>query len=291
MLLSLLLATSFAARSVLSCADHTGHQRGDLSPRSLVQKRANVSPTNPSYIHTDWAYDASYNWGAIRPEYATCQTGTQQSPIALSLASGLSPRHRRPSFANYDRAVVGNWTNWGNGPAFNLEHPEDDYTSLPQLRFDNQTAYLKGWHIHAPAEHTVDGDRSRAEMHLVHVNDEGHEVAVLAIRIDPDTAPSPFLKQLPALVPFPTRNEDAPRVVPDVSMNVGLALDGVDRFRAFWTYRGSFTTPPCREGIRWFVARPVARTSVEQMRALLGACTFSARVQQRVWLQGVSNGA
>ncbi|KAL8831502.1 MAG: hypothetical protein Q9170_005259, partial [Blastenia crenularia] len=104
---------------------------------------------------SDWAYDASYNWGAIQPDYGECQTGTQQSPIALSLTAGLSQYHH-PTFENYDRNFSGNWTNWGYGPSFNLAHPPDEYTELPSMNWDDETAYLKGWHIHAPADHSED---------------------------------------------------------------------------------------------------------------------------------------
>ncbi|KAL8750613.1 MAG: hypothetical protein Q9184_006363, partial [Pyrenodesmia sp. 2 TL-2023] len=244
--------------AVSGCADHTGRQRGHLS------KRQQANGTNSSSDTPDWTYDASYDWGALRPDYAECQTGTQQSPIALSLTNGLSQYHQ-PTFQGYDRNVSGNWTNWGYGPAFNLAHPPDEYTGLPSVHWDEEVAYLVGWHIHAPADHSVGGDRSKAEMHLVHVNAEGEEVAVLAIRIDPGTSSLPFFAQLPEMVPFVTGrgrtpNPDpassrpmdgmTPAVVQDVQMDVGLALDGVLRFNEFWTYKGSLTSPPCRQGIR-----------------------------------------
>lgn len=285
----------FHSTSVISCADHTNLRRGHLA------KREAVSDTNPSHITSDWAYDASYNWGAIRPEYAECQIGTQQSPIALSLTNGLS-QHHHPTFENYDRNVTGNWTNWGYGPSFTLSHPPGIYTDLPSMHWDNEVAYLKGWHIHAPADHSVGGDRSKAEMHLVHVDASGHEVAVAAIRLDPGTSNMPFFAQLPEMVPFVTEpglspDQDPsdidpanePKVVQDVEMNMGLALDGVYRFNEFWTYRGSLTSPPCREGIRWFMARTIAFVSVEQMRSILGACTFSAREEQQVWLHDINS--
>ncbi|KAI4247188.1 MAG: hypothetical protein L6R40_001531 [Gallowayella cf. fulva] len=333
MILPLLLVASLVA-SAHGCADHTHRQRGRLSNRHLSHKREEVSSTNPSYITADWAYDASYNWGAIQPDYANCQTGTQQSPIALSLTGGLSSYHH-PTFENYDRNVSGNWTNWGYGPAFTLDHRADDYTGLPSVKWDNETAYLKGWHIHAPADHSVGGDRSKAEMHLVHVNTEGHEVAVLAIRLDPGTSSAPFFAQLPEMVPFVTglgrspdsqpssgnpksssrrrksrrselgdmltglisskpssalsRQNEKPQVVEDVQMDMALVLEGVYRFNEFWTYKGSLTSPPCMEGIRWFVARTIAFTSIDQMRAILGACTYSARAEQEVWLHEINS--
>ncbi|KAI4264738.1 MAG: hypothetical protein L6R42_000170 [Xanthoria sp. 1 TBL-2021] len=310
MLLQLLLVTSIAVTPVFSCADHTGRQRGHLSPRHLKRQEASSNGSNPALDVTnssepsvDWAYDASYDWGAIQPDYSTCQTGTQQSPIALTLTNGLSLYHH-PTFDGYDRNVTGNWTNWSYGPSFTLDHLPDDYTTLPSMSYDNVTAYLKGWHIHAPADHSVGGDRSKAEMHLVNVDKTGHEVAVLAIRLDPGTAEMPFFTQLPEMIPFvtgPSRipsNDVAPgqpartvkpAVVEDVSMNMELALDRVDRVNEFWTYKGSLTSPPCGEGIRWFVARTIAFTSVDQMKMILGASTYSARQEQEVWLHEINS--
>ncbi|KAL8847390.1 MAG: hypothetical protein Q9221_007577 [Calogaya cf. arnoldii] len=316
MLFPVLLATSLAVESVFGCADHTGRQRGHLSPRHLKRQAASAAAgatvggsgpaggsTNTSDLSPDWAYDASYDWGAIQTDYADCQTGTQQSPIALSLTNGLSLYHH-PTFDNYDRNITGNWTNWGYGPSFTLDHAADDYTTLPAMQWDNITSYLKGWHIHAPADHSVGGDRSKAEMHLVHVDSKGHEIAVLAIRLDPGTTPLPFFRQLPKMVPFqtgpdrsPSRDvapgqpprSNKPEVMEDTSMNMALALNSVYQVSEFWTYKGSLTSPPCGEGIRWFVARTIAFTSVEQMKAILGASTYSARQEQEVWLHEINS--
>jgi carbonic anhydrase len=216
------------------------------------------------------------------PGYRLCQDGTQQSPIALGLNQGLSQVHR-PFFDGYTGNVTGNFYNWGYGPAFTLDHPEDDYTGLPSMRFDDTTLYLRGWHLHAPADHTVADDRSKSELHMVHVNEEGEERAVLAIRLDPGASPSPFFEQLPPMIGF-----NDTRQIMGVEINPRLALEGVNEFGEFWTYRGSLTSPPCREGIRWFVARSILFTSVDQMREILRVSTYSARSEQEVWLQQIN---
>lgn len=209
------------------------------------------------------------------PEYTLCQIGTQQSPIALSLGNGLALDHI-PEF-NYPESVPGNFYNWGYGPAFTLT-TDGNVTSLPSFTYDGKTLYLKGWHIHSPADHSVGGDRSKAEIHFVHVDSSDHEAAVLAIRLDPGNFNSTFFDQLPAMIPFTEPDTQEP-----IEMDLRPALDSVLYFNEFWTYQGSLTSPPCTEGIRWFMARQIMFTGVQQMQAILGASTYSARAEQEVW--------
>jgi carbonic anhydrase len=174
--------------------------------------------------------------------------------------------------------VTGSFYNWQYGPAFTVARLEEHYTQNPLISFDNETVYLKGWHIHAPADHSVDGDRSKAEMHFVHVDTDGHERAVLAFRLDPGNRDNAFFSQLPPMIGF---NETD--VITETTLNHNLALESVQNFNEFWTYEGSLTSPPCHEGIRWFMARQILFTGVQQMRDILGASTYSARAEQEVW--------
>ncbi|KAK1981884.1 carbonic anhydrase [Colletotrichum cereale] len=254
------------APHVLACPGHRNHYEvGD-------RRREIAAPKTPS----DWAYEASFNWGRINPNYTLCQTGTQQSPIALSLSNGLALDHKI-EFA-YPNETTGNFYNWGYGPAFTVTHPEGVYAGNPSFTYGNETVYLKGWHIHSPADHSVNGDRSKAELHLVHVDAQGREKAVLAVRLDPGNADNAFFGQLPPMIGFGDTG-----VQQQISMDHMPALDSVLLFNEFWTYQGSLTSPPCHEGVRWFVARQVMFLGVDQMRGILGASTYSARAEQEVW--------
>ena len=91
-------------------------------------------------------------------------------------------------------------------------------------------------------------------------------------------------------------------------MDLSGALRSVNYFSEFWTYSGSLTSPPCTEGLRWFMARTIMFTSVEQMQQILGVSTvrnpfprksrenrlskitvqFSARAEREVWEQQIN---
>ncbi|KAF2864930.1 carbonic anhydrase [Massariosphaeria phaeospora] len=258
-----LLALAVVLPAALACPQHNTNKKG---------KRAAAPSGNTT---TDWAYEASYNWGQINEEYELCQTGTQQAPIALFEKNGLSLNHN-PTF-NYPSSVKGALSNWGYGPAFTVA-TDGDWTKHPSFSYDNVTLYLAGWHIHAPADHSVNGDRSKAEMHFVHADSAGNPAAVLAFRLDPGTSDNDFLSQLPPMV----GHRETQRTE-DIAINMIHALKSVHNFNEFWTYRGSLTSPPCTEGIRFFVARQVMYTGVKQMQDILRASTYSARAEQEVW--------
>ncbi|KAF2186579.1 carbonic anhydrase [Zopfia rhizophila CBS 207.26] len=257
-----------ALPAIFACPQHDNH-------RPMKSKKRQAAPGALPPTGQDWAYEASFNWGRLNPNYTLCQTGTQQSPIVLGLNNGLSLNHI-PTFT-YPSSVTGNFYNWNYGPAFTVTH-DGDWTTHPSFTYDNQTLYLKGWHIHAPADHSVGGDRSKAELHFVHVDSTGHEKAVLAFRLDPGNSNSTFFNQLPSMIGFNETN-----VQEEITLDLTPALQAVQYFNEFWTYQGSLTSPPCHEGIRWFVARQIIYTGVEQMQAILGASTYSARAEQEVW--------
>lgn len=263
---------------VLGCPDHNALLSGHgLDKRSRETK--------------DWEYDASYNWGSInksndmntsdelsRPnliftEYALCQTGTQQSPIPLEPSHGLAVNIGQLQFS-YPETTLGMLNNWGYGPAFTVNTSNE---CRPSISFVNETVYLKGWHIHAPSDHRVWGEHSKAELHLVHANAEGHERAVVSIRINPGVETSRFFAQFPE---FP--GYDSERSL-EMEVDILQAVKEVQMFSHFWSYTGSLTSPPCTEGIRWFVARDILYTSGSQMQELLRVSKYSARVQQDVW--------
>ncbi|CCT61169.1 hypothetical protein IAQ61_005012 [Plenodomus lingam] len=266
---------SFALAAILApvalaCPDHSNNKPMPLG------KRTTLAEVEGKKEKSDWTYEASYDWGKVNKDYRMCQIGTHQSPIPLAMGNGLAQSHV-PRF-DYNGSVKGTFFNTGYGPGFTVHHEDNDWTRHPSITYDNETVYLKGLHVHTPADHTVGGHRSKAEIHFVHVDAEGNEAAVLAIRIDPGQANNQFFQQLPPMIELDKVGEEE-----SCELNLTLALDAVLHFNEFWTYEGSLTSPPCTEGIRWFVARQIMFTSVKEMQDILGASSYSARSEQAVW--------
>ncbi|PNS17488.1 hypothetical protein CAC42_8031 [Sphaceloma murrayae] len=265
--------------AALACSDHLNHfPTPKLVGRQVSNNRTTRIPTDP-----DWAYEASFNWGRLNPEYETCQTGTQQSPIGFSLNQGLSTTHI-PDFSNVTGNYRGNFYNWGYGAAFTLMHEAGVYNTLPSVSFDNETDYLSGWHIHTPADHSVGGDRSKAELHYVFTNDVGDYKAVAAIRMDAGGQNNSFFNAVPK--PFIGFNETDQQT--ELELPLRLPIETVGNFSEFWTYKGSLTSPPCTEGVRFFMARNIMFVSDDQMREILRVSTYSARAEQEIWRHAVN---
>lgn len=212
---------ALVATTAFACPDLQYHSQD-------LRKRADAS--GPA-----WSYDNVNTWGGLSAEYQSCQDGSHQSPIGLRLDQDFAPTS--PKFQGYERNVTGAFANWGYGPSMTLEHPEGDFSTLPRFSFgegaSSETVYMSAWHMHAPSEHTFDGRRSRAELHIVHVTAEGKPRAVLALRIDPGIVDSEFFKQLPSLIGHDENGREV-----NATVNVGLALHEVDYFKRAWTYAG-----------------------------------------------------
>jgi len=94
-------------------------------------------------------------------------------------------------------------------------------------------------HIHTGSEHTIQGVRPDIEFHFVHQNADGG-YGVLGIMCNAGESNLDFWNQL------------------DQSLDSEVEIDANSLFNSvnlkkYYTYDGSFTTPPCTEGVKWTV--------------------------------------
>jgi carbonic anhydrase len=164
-------------------------------------------------------------------DYALCGSGRQQTPIQL-FREEMNGRSDGPTFS-YPSSIRGTLTNWGYGPDFELSTTRNS-SSRPSIRFQEsedsepETVYLASFHTHAPSEHIIDGQRTQAELHLVHTTQDGTPRSVVGYQIAPSDDPVPNMFQ------------EMPKPLPqdDESEELSISLNGVGTEGRFWTYQG-----------------------------------------------------
>jgi len=135
------------------------------------------------------------------------------------------------------------------------------------------------FHFHCPSEHSVDGELSKCEMHIVHQREGStgtDDLAVVGILFDTikkvgATEASGldlnFLRQLGFGSDLPKQGESMPLSnVIDLRKEFGETLAG-----GYYHYRGSLTTPPCSETVHWYVMRKkgaISQKMVDQFKMM-----------------------
>ncbi|GBG68682.1 hypothetical protein CBR_g3223 [Chara braunii] len=154
---------------------------------------------------------------------------------------------------------------------------EDESGSSSTRKSKSGTKWLKlklvECHVHSLSETSVDSKQADLEMHCVHQR-SGSRVpvfAVLGILMNRDESEicSPFLDKivaaLPDLLQRSVRDSMSVDVGPSFSLRAFLPLDG----RYFHFYPGSLTTPPCEEGLLWYIFKqplPICRRHLDRIR-------------------------
>ncbi len=206
-----------------------------------------LSPAHGYEMH--WGYEGAEgpsHWGDIKPEFATCKTGTHQSPINIVGAQ----RAELPPLKFDYRPVPLDVVNNGHTIQVNVEAGSTFATGDRVYR-------LVQWHFHAPSEHRVKGRHHDLEVHFVHMDSE-RNIAVAAVFFDAgreSRALAPIWSRLP---------EKEGRAVRDTNTVVDL-MTLLPADRSYYTFESSLTTPPCTEGVKWFVLKHPLELSAAQL--------------------------
>lgn len=199
----------------------------------------------------EWGYDGEHgpeHWGELSPDYALCAQGREQSPIDIPVWAPLNQPDIQFVYEPTKLTIV------NNGHTVKVEYDDGSTMGL-----DGKVYKLLQFHFHAPSEHTVQGQYYPIEVHFVHQSDDG-EYAVVGVFVREgaeNTAYQPVWEHLPA-------NPGEPQTIEGVTVN---AMDLLPADTSYYRYDGSFTTPPCTEGVKWFVLATPVEMSAEQIAA------------------------
>ncbi|MFG6177514.1 carbonic anhydrase [Halomonas sp. THAF12] len=200
-----------------------------------------------------WSYAETRQWATLSADYAVCSSGHNQSPVNI-----VAPLEADFPIPVLDYPVVGNSV-LHDGHTLKVEFPTGN-----TLAVADRSYRLRQLHFHVPAEHRIEGRTFPMEAHLVHEAEDGR-LAVLAVLFElgePSQAVTALLAQAPGA--------QGERVALSDGVDARSLLgDDLDVYRL----NGSLTTPPCSEGVLWWVAkrpRSIGESQLEEMSRRIG---------------------
>ncbi len=204
---------------------------------------------------THWTYEGESgpeHWTAIEKD-SDCG-GLAQSPINIIETDVVLKEVKEQLFDFHYSAQTKIHDVVNNGHSIQYNFDKGDYLNYKKNQFS-----LKQFHFHEPSEHTINGVRYPLEIHLVHQSAAKEYLVLSLMAIEGETSPAfSFLgKYLPVQI-------GATKAI-DMTFDFKEILAGK---AACFHYKGSLTTPPCTEGVNWFIFKEPITVSEAQVKEL-----------------------
>ena len=238
-----------------AAAPHEEHaEKHEEHAAAAHEEHAEKPAEQPAEHKPHWTYgktDAAgpSHWGDLAQEFSTCEKGMEQSPIDIRNAT---PSSSAPKIVwHYDAAKL---------KVENNGHTVQSITetSTNYVTIDGDKYSLAQFHFHNPSEHRIGGVPSDMEMHLVHKNAAG-KLAVIGVLINERAGMgNKSFKPIWDVLP----REKNTKVEHAVEVKLTSLLPPRTEYVH---YKGSLTTPPCSEGVRWFVLKEPVTMSTGQV--------------------------
>lgn len=210
-----------------------------------------------------WGYDGAggpAQWGAMRPEFATCASGQRQSPIDLRDGIRVQLDPVRFDYKPSGFRVI------DTGHTVQVNVDGGNTIEVTGRRYE-----LQQFHFHRPSEERVEGRVFDMSAHLVHKDPDGR-LAVVAVLLEGGSA-HPLVQTIWNNLPLEKGDEVPARGA--IDLNAMLPTE-----RGYFTYMGSLTTPPCDEGVLWMVMKQPVTVSAEQIAIFSRLYPMNARPVQ-----------
>ena len=202
----------------------------------------------------DWSYEGNTgpeHWDEFEKD-SDCG-GRYQSPINIISKDVITHNSLNDLDIHYvSKTKIHEVVNNGHSIQYNFE--PGDYISFKGDKYE-----LKQIHFHESSEHTIDGIRYPMAIHMVHVNDKS-QIIVLAVMVKEgnNSAPFEFLESY-----LPINKNEHKTINSSFDLNQNLPND-----KGYYHYVGSLTTPPCTEGVNWFIFKNPITISLEQVKII-----------------------
>lgn len=210
-----------------------------------------------------WAYTGEAgpaHWGALSPEFKTCAAGQMQSPIDIANPAAAELGPVQLQYGGATTSMV------NNGHAIQLNVEQGNW-----LQAGGKRANLAQIHLHSPSEHRIGGEHFPLEAHFVHAGEDGG-LTVLGVLFRTGEADAALATIVSGLAGGASVATPVTIKLADFGPRSGAP--------GYFRYQGSLTTPPCTEGVVWYVSNEVKSASSDQIAALVRLTGENARPTQ-----------
>ncbi|WP_040499069.1 carbonic anhydrase family protein [Helicobacter suis] len=198
---------------------------------------------------THWSYEkhtGAKQWDKLHKDYAICKTGKSQSPINIQHYYNASGQENiiftyhdlKPSTIAYSHNTL----------IAQFNHPTNS------IVYRDHEYYLINLHFHLPMEFAIRGKHQPLSMHLVHQDSEGRLLVIgIGFKIGQE---NPFFTPL-----FNAYNHKTPPQTLALKTLLPTTIH-------YYHFNGSLTTPPCTEGVSWFIIEETISFSPKQFETI-----------------------
>lgn len=259
-------------QTVAPTAVHIGGGAGLVTQGGVVRGQVPVVVEGVQTVGSGglgWGYGGSHgpsHWGELAKAYKTCSAGERQSPINVATAAlkavpsvSVPPLEwQLPVQLTANPGAL-----WLQGGTLVMKH----MSGAPIVIVSGEPYGLAGVSVHTPSEHTIDGVHADAEVQvrLAHTDAKGgptsHVVMSLLLHMDASLEP-PWVSPLAKGVALAHGKKvvQVGGVKPNTPTAVGAVdvkdlLEEVVHMEKWYRYEGSWTAPPCTEGVTWYVGQ------------------------------------
>lgn len=195
----------------------------------------------------DWNYESPEKWDENNEKNKFCKIGYNQSPIDVKYEfekSELSFDYKKSEVEKIPK----------------LHHLSINFYGKNFVTRGKKKYLLREISFHHPSEHLIDGKAHSLEMQISHKS-EDEQWLILAVFLEVGKENSDFANLIKFLA---SRDKE-------IEINPSNLVKNDDEI---FFYDGSFTTPPCKEGVKWYVMKTPIKISKEQMNKIIKSTIF-----------------
>lgn len=200
-----------------------------------------------SSCKAQWRYESPEKWGEIDEQFKFCKIGYNQSPI--NIKDEFIDSELKFSYSISDVEKI------QEKYALKVNFDGDDFVMRGKKKY-----HLRSIVFHHPSEHFVRDNQYSIEMQIQHKSDDEQSL-IVAVFLELGAENSDF-NELIKFVSGKTK---------EGKINPSKLLKTTDKV---FFYDGSLTTPPCIEGVKWYVMKTPLKISKEQMNTIIKSTIF-----------------